>query len=239
VSCCVERMMSFSDGKATAWPAIAGVILDVDGTLVDSNEAHARAWVEALAEFGFDVSTSTVRELIGMGSDKLLPRLTRLDPEVGRGAAIAARRAVIFRERHLPFVRPFPGAATLLQTLRARGIRLVVASSAKEDELRPLLRLVDAEWLLGDAVSSDQADRSKPDPDLVATALARLALPHERVVMLGDTPYDVLAARQAGIDCIAFRCGGWHDAELAGAAAIFDDPMDLLARLDASGLAAH
>jgi phosphoglycolate phosphatase-like HAD superfamily hydrolase len=232
-------MMSFPHGKAAAWPAIAGVILDVDGTLVDSNDAHARAWVEALAEFGFDVPTPTVRQLIGMGSDNLLPRLTRLDSEVGVGAAIVARRAVIFRERHLPFVRPFPGAATLLKTLRGRGVRLVVASSAREDELRPLLRLLDAEWLLDDAVSSEQADRSKPDPDLVAIALAKVGLPHERVVMLGDTPYDVLAARQAGIACIAVRCGGWSDADLAGAAAIFDDPMDLLARLDASELAAH
>src|SRR4029079_1451396 len=146
---------------------IAGVILDVDGTLVASNDAHARAWVEAFAEHGIEVSFARVRPLIGMGGDKLLPEVAGLGEDTPLGDAISKRRGEIFRERYVATLRPTRGATALLETLRDRGVRLVVASSAQEEDLRLLLAVVRAEWLLPRTTSLDDAARSKPDPDVV------------------------------------------------------------------------
>jgi len=217
---------------------VRGVILDVDGTLVDSNDAHARAWVDALAESGRQVPFARVRPLIGMGGDKVLPILARLSAEEGEGKRIAERREEIFAARYLPEVRALPGARELLARMKDEGLRLAVASSSKEDMLRRLLRLVGAEDVLDAATSSDDADRSKPDPDIVAAALERLGEPRERAVMIGDTPYDVEAAARARVRSIAFRSGGWDDQALRGAAAIYDGPDDLGRRFEESILAA-
>ncbi|HJT76240.1 MAG TPA: HAD family hydrolase [Gemmataceae bacterium] len=217
---------------------VRGVILDVDGTLVVSNDAHARAWVEALAEHGVEVDYERVRRLIGMGGDKLLPKVSGIRADSPEGQAITRRRQTIFLERYLPHLRPTPGAPELLQFLRDRGFRLSVASSAKQDELKPLLEICGGERLIEDKTSSDDADRSKPDPDIVGAALKKLGLPKDEVLMLGDTPYDVEAARRAGLAILAVRCGGWGDTDLAGALAVYDDPADLLAHFGASPLGA-
>lgn len=209
-----------------------GVLFDVDGTLVDSNDAHARSWVEALSHGGWSVPLPRVRALIGMGGDKLLPEVTGLDPEGQEGRRIKEQRKRIFRERYLPTLRPFPEARGLIDALAARGLRLGVASSAEEDELEDLLRAADAEVLLPRATSSSDAERSKPDPDIVHAALDRLGLTGQEVTLIGDTPYDVAAARRAGVRCVALRCGGWGDKELDGAAAVFADPAELRAHLD-------
>lgn len=218
---------------------IRGVILDVDGTLVDSNDAHAHAWVEALAEAGVDVPFSTVRRLIGMGGDKLLPQVAGLHEDEPTGKAVSKRRSAIFQERYLPHVRAFPASRELLQRMRDEGLRLVVATSAKKQEMHQLLRLCGADDLIKSSTSSDDAERSKPDPDLIHAALEKLALPPAEVLMLGDTPYDIEAAGRARVRTIGLRCGGWDDAGLAGAVARYDDPADLLAHYDASPLARH
>jgi HAD superfamily hydrolase (TIGR01509 family) len=206
------------------------VLLDVDGTLVDSNDAHARAWVEALSEAGFDVPFARVRPLIGMGGDQLLPRVTGLSDESPAGKRVSERRAHVFRERHLAAVRPYPCARQLLERMRADGAQLVVASSAKADELDALLAIANVRDLVEDTTSSDDAERSKPDPDIVHAALAKAECTAAEALFLGDTPYDVAAGRKAGVGVIALRCGGWRDPDLAGALAIYDDPADLLAR---------
>jgi len=216
---------------------IRGVILDVDGTLVDSNDAHARAWVDALAEFGYQVPYERVRPLIGMGGDKVMPLLTGLPAGDGKGKQIAERREEIFTSRHLPQVRPLPGARELLARMKEEGLKLAVASSSKQDSLRKLLALVGGEGLLDTPTSSDDADRSKPDPDIVKAALRRLGEPPEHVVMIGDTPYDIQAGARAGVRAIAFRSGGWGNAELSGAIAIYDGPEDLLRNFEKSVLA--
>ena len=216
---------------------IRGVILDVDGTLVDSNDAHARAWVDALAEFGYQVPYERVRPLIGMGGDKVMPLLTGLSAEDGKGKQIAERREEIFTSRYLPQVRPLPGARELLARMKDEGLKLGVASSSKEDSLRRLLALVDGESLLDATTSSDDADNSKPDPDIVKAALRRVGQPPEHVVMMGDTPYDIQAASRAGIRTIAFRSGGWGNADLSAAVAIYDGPEDLLRNFEKSVLA--
>ena len=213
---------------------VRGVILDVDGTLVDSNDAHARAWVEALAEKKVHVSREEARRLIGMGGDKLLPRLAGIDGESPAGEAISARRSELFRTRYLPGLHAFPGARELVAHLRDRGLTLVVASSARREELGPLLRLVGVEALLDGTTSADDAARSKPDPDIVVSAVERAGLDADELVMLGDTPYDVEAATRAGVRTVAFRCGGWDDPSLRGATAIYDGPQDLLNRYEQS-----
>ena len=206
---------------------IEAVIFDVDGTLVDSNDAHARAFVEAFADCGFDVPFEKVRRLIGKGSDKLIPEL------IGRfDQRVADRKKAIFRQRFLPALQPFGGVGKLLRTLHERGIRLAVASSAGKDELDALLAVTGVAELLEQQTDADDAEHSKPDPDIVRAALQKLALPAPGCVMVGDTPYDAEAARRAGVGFVGVRCGGWTDRDLAPALAVYDDPAALLGQLD-------
>jgi len=210
------------------------VIFDVDGTLVDSNDAHAHAWVRALGERGRRVEFSRVRPLIGMGSDKLLPAVAGLAADSPEGRAIVDRRREIFLDEYVRRLRPTRGARELLEWLRDDRLELYVASSANADELEPLLRVAGADKMIESVASSDAAPRSKPDPDIVRAALDRTGCPAGDVIMIGDTPYDVEAALRAGIGIIALRSGGWSDRGLAGAAAVYQDPADLLDHYDVS-----
>jgi phosphoglycolate phosphatase-like HAD superfamily hydrolase len=214
------------------------VLLDVDGTLIDSNDAHARAWVDALRAHGYVVSFEQVRPLIGMGGDKLLPELTGLDSDSGDAERIGATRSELFLERELPTLRATRGARALLEHLLARGLELTVATSAKSREVRALLEQAGVSDLIDLASSADDAERSKPDPDIVRAALRLSESQAAHSAMLGDTPYDVEAAARSRVPTIALRCGGWWDDEaLGGAAAIYDDPADLLANYAQSPLA--
>lgn len=215
-----------------------GVIFDVDGTLVDSNDAHARAWTAALNEHGHDVRFEQVRKLIGMGSDHLLPETTNIEKASDQGQAIVQRRGQIFKEQYLPTIKPLPGAHDLVQRLHDDGVQLVVASSATKEELGALLTIAQVADLLPEQTSADDAKQSKPAPDIVLVALQRLGVSPEDAVMVGDTPYDIQAAHKAGVRVIALRCGGWQDEELAGALAIYDDPADLLVHYAESPLGA-
>ncbi|MEZ0228387.1 MAG: HAD family hydrolase, partial [Planctomycetota bacterium] len=151
-----------------------GVILDVDGTLVDSNEGQIQAWREALSHFGIETSLDDVRRLVGMGGDQLLPSISGLESESELGARISQIKKTIFQEKYLPDVRPSPGATELLGRLHAEGKRLVVASSTDREGVDDLLRLVDPHRLVREVVSSSDVETSKPAPDLVRSALARL-----------------------------------------------------------------
>jgi HAD superfamily hydrolase (TIGR01509 family) len=217
---------------------VQAVLLDMDGTLVDSNDAHARAWVEALAEEGFTIPFARIRHLIGMGSDALLPEVTGLAKDTPRGQQLSNRWGEIFRERYLRDLRPFPHARDLVARMRAEGLRIIVASSSEQEMLDALLELVGITTLIGGATSASDTAHSKPAPDLVAAALAKAELPPAAAVMLGDTPYDIEAARKADVRTIALRCGGFSDADLTGALALYDDPAALLARYDTSPLGA-
>lgn len=215
---------------------IRAVIFDVDGTLVDSNDQHARAWVEALAEYGYKVPVEQVRPLIGMGGDKVLPILTGLSAAEPKGKRIAERRDAIFADKYLPQVRPLPGARDLLLGLKGDGLKLAVASSSAKGLLKRLLNIVGAPDVFEKTASGDDAEDSKPDPDIVHAALKGLAEPADVVAMIGDTPYDVEAARRAKVQPIAFRSGGWRDEDLKGAIEIHDGPLDLLKQLDESAI---
>lgn len=220
-------------------PKLSGVLLDVDGTLVDSNDAHARAWVQAMSENGVKVDFTTVRRLIGKGGDKLLPEAAGIDAESTKGRAISDRRGEIFQKEFLPHLRPFPGVKELLARMKNEGLRLAVASSAKKDELKGLLRLCGADEFIEASTSSNDAEQSKPDPDIIHAALEELELPAAEVILLGDTPYDVEAGIRAGVRVVAFRCGGWDDQNLARAIAIYDNPADLLSKFEESLLNQH
>jgi len=230
--CSDARMaMSRDTGKR-----VRGVILDVDGTLINSNDAHARAWVDALAESNVLVSFAEVRNLIGMGGDKLLPALANVDDKSDLGQRIGRRRGEIFRHEYFASLKAFPKTRELLLKMREAGQKLAVASSAKKEELAPFLELANVQDLITSATSSSDAASSKPDPDIVQAALGQLQLEPDQVLMIGDTPYDIEAAARVGIATIAFRCGGRSDADLAAALGIYDGPADLLARFASSPL---
>ena len=213
---------------------ISVVLLDVDGTLIDSNDAHAQSWVDVGGEFGYDVEFDDVRRMIGMGGDRVLPRLTGLAEESSAGQEILKRRKQIFTDRYLPALAPFPHTRELLERMRGDGFELVVASSAGKEELGALLRQAAVADLVRMRTSSDDAEESKPAPDIIEAALRRANYSADRAVMIGDTPYDQGASSRAGVPMIAFRCGGWDDAALTGAVEIYDAPAHLLECYDRS-----
>lgn len=218
----------------TPAPTLRGVLLDVDGTLIDSNDAHASSWSDTFREFGYDISFERVRPLIGMGGDKLLPQLTGLEHESDRAKQLTERRKEIFNTMYLPHLRAFPGTHELLARLKGDDLALIVATSAQKEELNKLLEQTGLEELVDRKTSSSDADHSKPDPDIIEAALERGKLrPHE-AIMLGDTPYDVEAAGHAGVATIALRCGGWPDRALSDAVAIYNDPRSLLTQYEQS-----
>ena len=215
---------------------LKAVLFDVDGTLVDSNDAHAQAWVDAFAAFGITVEFARVRRSIGMGGDKLMPAVSGIEEESPLGEQIGQRRAELFKSSFLPRIRPFPDAARLVAALKDQGLTVVAASSAAKDELGKLLAIAGADALMDAKTSSDDAEESKPAPDIIEAALKRAGAKAKDAMMIGDTPYDLEASRRAGVPMIAFRSGGWSDADLAGAIAIYDGPADLLHQLAQSPL---
>jgi HAD superfamily hydrolase (TIGR01509 family) len=217
--------------------ALRTVLLDIDGTLIDSNDAHAHAWVGSLAEHGYVIAFDEVRPLIGMGGDKLLPQLTGLDPESGEAERIAESRVRLFREM-LPGLQPTPGARELLELLRDEGLDLVVATSAKAEEVTALLEQAGVGDLIHAAASAGDADASKPDPDIIQAALEKAGKLASHSVLIGDTPYDIEAANRARVPTIAVRCGGWWpDSAFRDAIAIYDNPGELARNFTGSPLA--
>jgi HAD superfamily hydrolase (TIGR01509 family) len=213
---------------------VRGVLLDIDGTLVDSNDAHTRAWLEALKAHGHSVAYERMRRLIGMGADKVLPLAAGVDEKSSHGRAIAAAKAAAFSKR-LPTLEPTRGARALLEHLHERGLTLLVGTSAEPDEAAAILQVAGLDDLLPDVGSA--ANDSKPEPDIIDAALARAGLMPHQAIAIGDTPYDVEAGRRAHVPVIALRCGGyWTDQGLSGAVRIYDDPHTLLERFAGSPL---
>ena len=213
---------------------LQGVIFDVDGTLVDSNDAHAQSWVDTFAEAGYDVPFDVVRPLIGMGGDKLLPKAAGITVDSEEGKKLTKRRSEIFRKEYLPRLEPLEGSRDLLLRVRADKLKRVVATSAKDEELEGLLKAAEVADLMEEEATASDAKKSKPDPDIVTAAVKESKLQPADLVMIGDTPYDVEAATRAGLRVIAFRSGGWKDSDLQGAVEIYDGPADLLDHYDTS-----
>jgi HAD superfamily hydrolase (TIGR01509 family) len=213
------------------------VILDIDGTLIDSNDAHAQAFLDAAEELGLEVPEfREVWRRIGMGGDKLIPQVWGFEKDSEQGEKLNQRKGEIFRERFLPTLQPTRGARALLHRMRDDGIKLVIATSADKEDLDGLLERAGVQDLIQEATSADDVEASKPDPDIVHAARAEGGYPAEQTVMLGDTPYDVEAANKAGVPIIAVRSGGWGDEDLGGAVAVYADPADLLEHFDESAV---
>ena len=216
---------------------IRGVILDVDGTLIDSNDALARAWLEAMAQYGHFVPYEQIRWLIGEGGDKLMPQTLGLPAHSDEGKRIAARRKAVFNQLYMPTLQAFPETRELVQRMHDSGLKVAIGSSAKQDELETELRIANIEDLVDIVVSGSDVEHSKPSPSIVEMALEKLGLPPDEVVMIGDTPYDIESATKARVRTIAMRTGGWTEKELASAIAIYSDPADLLEHYATSPLA--
>lgn len=211
---------------------IKAVLFDVDGTLVDSVDLHATSWHETLKRFGHDLPYDKVRSQIGKGSDLLVPALLGDAADKDQGDEIRDARHSLFKERYLDKVKPFPKTRDLILAVLADGKKVVLASSAKADELGAYQKAAGIDDLDLPATSSDDADRSKPYPDIFQAALGQAGIRPEEAVVVGDTPYDAEAAGKAGIPMVAVLCGGFDEADLrkSGAREIYRDPADLLGR---------
>ena len=216
------------------------VIFDVDGTLIDSVPEHTQAWVDTLAAEGFPADFEDVRANVGKGGDQLMPSFVPADVLARREEAIEGRRVELFAREHLPNLRAFPGVRPLFERIRRDGMAIALASSAKESELRRYLEITGVGDLIDGATSSDDAQRSKPFPDIFLAALKKLpGVTAVEAVVIGDAPYDAEAARGAGMRCIGVLSGGFPAEALrsAGCVAVYQDVEALLRDYDRSPLA--
>ncbi|HYC46917.1 MAG TPA: HAD family hydrolase [Burkholderiales bacterium] len=214
---------------------LKGVIFDVDGTLVDSNDLHIEAWREAFAHHGIGLKRDEVHAQIGKGGDQLIPVFLTQDEVEKFGQQLDKLRVEIFARDYLPQARPFPGVRALFERLRGDGLKIALATSAPAAELETHVKNLGVEHLVTGMTSADDADRSKPCPDIFEAALALLDdVPREQALVVGDTPYDALAAARAGMPTIALTSGGFDEETLrkAGAIAVYVDVPDLLERYD-------
>lgn len=216
--------------------AIRGVIFDVDGTLIDSNDANAHAWVQAMKEHGHAIPFERVRPLIGMGGDKVLSVTLQREKDSEEGQRISERQKAIFKEQYLPHLKPFPQVLTMLHLICKQGLQMVIATSAEPDTLNELLKLIDghAKDLFENETSSKDAPGSKPDDDIMKAALSRIKIPPQHLLMVGDTAYDIEAAGKVGVRTVALRSGGWSDDDLKDALVIYNDPADIVAHFSTS-----
>jgi HAD superfamily hydrolase (TIGR01549 family) len=214
------------------------VIFDVDGTLVDSVDLHAMAWHEAFVKFNHAVSFEEARSQIGKGGDKLLPVFLTDDQTRAYGDDIEGWRREHFRKHYLPKVRAFSAVPDLFDRLHDRGVRLAVASSSKREELDIYLEIAGVTQYLEAIISSEDADRSKPDPDVFAATLSRLKAPPARTIVVGDSPYDAQAAAGAGIRAVGVLSGCFPEKALvdAGCVAVYPGPAALWCCLEGSVL---
>ena len=211
---------------------MAIAILDIDGTLVDTNYQHALAWYRAFHQHGIVLPVWRIHRHIGMGGDQLVGALTDERTEDERGDAIRTAEKVLYSEL-IGEVEPMEGSREFIEQVKQRGHTVVLASSAKQDELDHYLDLLDARDLADEWTSSADVEQTKPQPDLVQSALSKAGGDARDSVMVGDTPWDIKAASQAGVGTLAVRTGGFGVEELreAGAVALFESVAELLAQL--------
>ena len=215
-------------------------IFDVDGTLIDSVDLHAKAWQDAFRDYGHEVGFDDIRSQIGKGGDQLMPVFLSKEELDAKGEELEKHRGQVLKERYLPQIKPFPMVRELLERVQANGTKVALASSAKQDELQTYKQAAHIEDLLDTETSSDDAEASKPDPDIFLAALKHLGgMSPDQAIVIGDTPYDAEAAGKAGLRTIGLLCGGWsaEDLKRAGCIATYKDPADLLAQYDTSPLA--
>jgi HAD superfamily hydrolase (TIGR01509 family) len=214
------------------------LLFDIDGTLVDSVDLHARAWQEAFEHFGKHIPYPAIRSQIGKGGDQLMKEFLSPQELEEREEEIEKYRTDLYKRKYFSQVRAFPRVRELFQELLRRKLPLALASSAKGDELERYKKIAGIDDLIETETSSDDAERSKPHPDIFEVALKRLGgKPRkDRVYVIGDSPWDAIAAGRLGVRAIGVLCGGFPEADLhkAGCVALYRDPADLLSRLGES-----
>ena len=216
--------------------AVEAALLDVDGTLIDSNYQHALAWYRAFRRHEIVLPLWRIHRAIGMGGDQLVPALVgpKLDEE--HGDDIRAARDEIYTGGLMDEVAQLEGAHELIAELKDRGFRVVLASSSPRNELERYLDLLDARELADAWTTKDDVEATKPEPDLILAALEKAKT--ESAVMVGDTPWDVEAASKAGVETLCVITGGWSKQELreAGALAVFESVDELRQRVEETPL---
>ena len=212
-------------------------IFDIDGTLLDSVDLHAEAWRQVFLRYNKDVPFQDIRQQIGKGGDQLLPVFFSKEELEKHGDAMEEDRGKLFKKEFMPRVKPFADVRPLFERMQRDGIKLALASSAKKDEVKHYAELLGIEDLIQAGTSTDDAEKSKPHPDIFEAALKKLGgVSTGMTLAIGDTPYDAEAAGKIGIKSVGMLCGGFPEDSLrkAGCIAIYQDPADLLRNYDAS-----
>ncbi len=217
---------------------VEALLCDIDGTLVESNWLHAEAWQRSFAVLGIQLELDTLRRQIGKGGDELIPVFVSWWRQHAVSEPLKAYRKFLFESEYLSQVKPLPKAKEFLERVQAAGIRPALATSASTKDLEMYKRLVGMEDLIQEQSSADDTERAKPHPDIFQATLKKLKLPCEKVLALGDTPYDAEAAGKAGIATIGVESGGWSRPDLleAGCIEVYKDVAELLERFEESAL---
>ena len=217
---------------------VRGVIFDLDGTLVDSNDLHTESWQETFRHFGKEIPYQKLRQQIGKGGDQYLPEFLTEAELREIGPDVEKFRGELFQKKYLERVEPFPKVRELFERLRGDGKRIALASSGNAKEIAQYVKLLEIGDLIEAQTTKSDVEHSKPHPDVFLSALNLLHLQPQEAIVVGDTPYDVIAAKKLGLSTIALLCGGFPEDELTsvGALALFRDPADLLENYARSAL---
>lgn len=215
---------------------LRAVIFDVDGTIVDSNELHVRSWDETFRQYGKEFPLAKLREHIGKGGDQYLPEFLSERELCEFGEQLEEERGELYKKEYLPQVQPFPCVRELFERIRGEGKRIALASSGKAEELKHYRALAQIDHLVDVQITKDDVAHSKPYADIFIAALNRLKVAAAEAIVVGDSPYDVIAAKKIELPAIALLCGGFAEDELraSGAVALFKDPADLCENYDQS-----
>ena len=213
---------------------LRAAVFDVDGTLVDTVDLHARAWQDAFRKWGKDVDFVEVRSQIGKGGDQILPMFFSPDETRRFGEEMSEWRGEHFKSVYLPHAKSFPKTRELFSSLGERGVKLALASSAKEDELESYKKLANISDLIDAQTNADEVEKTKPHPDIFAMAVEKLGVEPKDAIAIGDSPFDAQSAGKIGLLTVGVLCGGFPEELLraAGAVEIYRDPEHMLTHVE-------
>ena len=211
---------------------LKGLIFDIDGTLVDSNDIHTECWLEAFEHFGKSIPYDVMRGQMGKGGDILVPDMLNAREMREFGEKLKKYRPELFKKKYMERVKPFPRIRELFEELSERGIKLALASSSNKDEVSYYTRLLGVGDLLEGSTSKHDAEMSKPSPEIFEAALERIGTDPALTMTVGDTPYDILASHRCALPIAAVLCGGFERKLLAKAEFLFDSVEDLVRKIE-------